>query len=125
LPLGSAVSPSVIVVGSSEQIPNELHAYHLVSASQDGSVVLSRHDGAAYTGTLGELVFYPGTIARMVDSVLEHVTPDLRTRAGAALLERWNREWGVAALGGSCVTCQGEYRGGTTNRPGTPEPVRD
>jgi hypothetical protein len=106
--LGDGASSTVIVVGCSEQLPNEVRAYHLISAGKDGSAVLTRHDGVAYTGVMGELSLYRDVLSRMVSSVLAQLArfpPARRASARTALVARWNREWDVTRLRDSCPSC--------------------
>jgi hypothetical protein len=103
--LGKDARPPVLVVGCSDQIPDELRAYHLVSAAEDGGVVLSLHDGVAYTGTMSELSPYCALLSRMVGAVLENLPPAFRDRSRAALVDRWNRAWNVTRLREACAGC--------------------
>jgi hypothetical protein len=110
LPVGEPVLATVLVIGCSEEVPNQVRAYHLIASLKNGDAVLSRHDGAAYTGNMRELASYRGSLTTMVGSVLEQMPPDLRYRARAALINRWNRDWGVTSMGKSCAICQGDAR---------------
>jgi hypothetical protein len=90
------IPSSGLVIGCSEQLPNELLAYHLVGASSDGVMLLSRH-GATYSAARGEISAYPALLERMLGLVLENIPVRLRDRARVGLISRWNRDWGVEA----------------------------
>jgi hypothetical protein len=83
------------VIGCSEQLPNEIRAYHLMGTSTDGTVLLSRH-GATYSAATGEVSAYAAVLERMPGVVLKSLPP-LRERARVCLVRRWNRDWGVEA----------------------------
>jgi hypothetical protein len=85
-----------LVIGWSEQLPNDLRAYHLMGTSSDGSVVLSRH-GATYSAATGNVSAYPDVLERMLGLVLESIPSRLRERARVGLINQWNRDWGVEA----------------------------
>ena len=87
---------STLVVGCSEQLPNELRAYHLMGTSTGGAVLLSRH-GATYSAAASEVAAYPGLLERMLGVVLPGFPSSLQERARQALISRWNRDWGVEA----------------------------
>ena len=89
-------SSSALVVGCSEQLPNQLRAYRLVGTSTDGAVLLSRH-GATYSAVASELRSYPELVERMLGLVLPSFPASLRERARPALISRWNRDWDVEA----------------------------
>ena len=90
--------PAELVVGCSEQRPNELRAYHLMGTSTEGAVLLSRL-GATYSAARSEVCDYPGLLERMLGVVLPSFPSSLRERARRALINRWNRDWGVDAEG--------------------------
>lgn len=90
--------PAELVVGCSEQRPNELRAYHLMGMSTEGAVLLSRR-GATYSAAPGEVCDYPALLERMLGMVLPSFPSGLRERARRALINRWNRDWGVDAEG--------------------------
>jgi hypothetical protein len=110
-PSGATLGPAVVVVGCSEELPNDLRAYHLVSASADGVAALTRHDGTDYTGTLNQFSYYRAAMAGMVKSVVRHVPMHLRSRARVSLLKRWNHDWDFTLLCGSCAICARESQG--------------
>ena len=87
---------STLVIGCSEQLPNELRAYHLMGTSTEGAVLLSRH-GATYSAAASEVSAYPELLERMLGVVLPSFPSSLRARARPALISRWNRDWGVEA----------------------------
>ena len=89
-------SSSTLVIGSSEQLPDELRAYRLMGTSTEGSVLLSRH-GATYSAAASEVSAYPELLARMLGVVLPSFPSSLRAQARPALIKRWNRDWGVEA----------------------------
>jgi len=87
---------SPLVVGCSEQLPNELRVYRLMGTSGTGGVLLSRH-GVMYSATTGEVTPYHEMLERMLGLVLKNVPSSLRGRMRMALISRWNRDWGVEA----------------------------
>ena len=87
---------SALVVGYSEQLPNELRAYHLMGTSTGGAVLLSRH-GATYSAAASEISDYPALLERMLGVVLPSFPARHREQARRALIRRWNRDWGVEA----------------------------
>lgn len=87
---------SALVIGCSDQRPNELRAYRLMGASTGGAVLLSRH-GATYSAVANEVTAYPELLERMLGLVLAGFPPHLRERARPGLIARWNRDWGVEA----------------------------
>lgn len=86
----------VLVIGCSEQRPDELRAYHLMGTSTDGVVLLSRH-GITYSATESEVTAYPKVLERMLGLVLANMPSRLREHARPTLISRWNRNWGVEA----------------------------
>jgi hypothetical protein len=94
---------SALVVGCSEQLPNELRAYYLMGTSTEGAVLLSRH-GATYSAAASEVCGYPALLERMLGVVLPSFPSGLRERARRALISRWNRDWGVEAMEGFVET---------------------
>jgi hypothetical protein len=90
------IPSSRLVVGCSEQLPNELRAYHLMGTSSEGAVLLSRH-GATYSAAASDVCDYPELVERMLGVVLPGFPPNLREQARPALISRWNRDWGVGA----------------------------
>ena len=90
------ISSSALVIGCSDQLPNELRAYHLMGTSTDGAVLLSWH-GATYSAAANEVTAYPELIERLLGLVLAGFPPRLRDRARLGLIARWNRNWGVEA----------------------------
>ena len=87
---------SQLVIGCSEQLPNELRAYRCMGTSSGGGVLLSRH-GATYSAAQGDVSDYGQLLERMLAPVLRSMSPDLRAKARGALIRRWNRDWGVEA----------------------------
>ena len=87
---------STLVIGCSEQLPNELRAYRVMGTSTAGAVQLSRH-GAPYSAVASEVSAYPEMLERMLGVVLPSFPSSLRPRARPALINRWNRDWGVEA----------------------------
>jgi hypothetical protein len=94
---------STLVVGCSEQLPNELRAYYLIGTSTEGAVLLSRH-GATYSAAAREVSSYPALLERMLGVVLPSFPSSLRARARRALISRWNRDWGVEEMEGMVET---------------------
>lgn len=92
------IPAATLVVGCSEQLPNELRAYHLMGISTEGAVLLSRH-GATYSAAASEVYDYPALLERMLGVVLPSFPARLRAHARRALISRWNRDWGVEAEG--------------------------
>lgn len=90
------IASSPLVIGCSDQLPNELRAYHLMGTSTEGAMLLSRH-GATYSTVASEVTAYPELLERMLELVLAGVPPRLRERARPGLVARWNRDWGVEA----------------------------
>ena len=87
---------SALVIGCSDQLPNELRAYRLIGASTEGAVLLSSH-GATYSAVASEVTAYPELLEHMLGLVLAGFPPRLRDRARPRLIARWNRNWGVEA----------------------------
>jgi len=87
---------ATLVVGYSEQRPNELRAYHLMGTARDGVILLSRH-GATYSAAASEICDYPALLERMLGVVLPSFPARHREQARRALIRRWNRDWGVEA----------------------------
>ena len=104
-PGGDGASSTVLVIGCSAQLPNDVRAYHLVSTGKDGSAVLTRHDGVAYTGVIADLSLYRDVLSRMVGAVLTQLPPARRAAARVALVDRWNRAWDVTRLRQRCPSC--------------------
>jgi hypothetical protein len=90
------MTSSPLVIGCSEQFPNDLRAYHLMGASPGGAVLLSRH-GTTYSAATGDVIAYPDLLRRMLGLVLKGIPSRLRERARVSLTNRWNRDWGVEA----------------------------
>lgn len=85
-----------MVVGCSEQLPNELRAYHVVGTTGAGGLLLGR-DGVTYSAATGEVSSYRDVLERMLGKVLANLPPSLRLSARTCLTKRWNRDWGVDA----------------------------
>ena len=90
------IPSSPLVIGCSEQLPNELRAYHLMGTSSEGAVLLSLR-GATYSAAASDVCAYPDLVERMLGLVLPGFPANLRERARPALISRWNRDWGVDA----------------------------
>jgi hypothetical protein len=91
------MSPSSpLVVGFSEQLPDDLRAYRLVGASTEGAVLLWRH-GTTYSAGATQVCAYPELLERMLGLVLAGFPANLRERARPVLISRWNRDWDVEA----------------------------
>jgi hypothetical protein len=90
------IPSSPLVIACSEQVPNELRAYHLMGTSSEGAVLLSSH-GAIYSAAASDVCAYPDLLERMLGLVLPGFPANLRERARPALISRWNRDWGVGA----------------------------
>ena len=87
---------AALVIGCSEQLPNELLAYHPMGTSTEGAVLLSRH-GVTYSAAPGEVSSYREALERMLGLVLAGFPSSLRERIRPVLINRWNRDWGVEA----------------------------
>jgi hypothetical protein len=83
-----------LVIGCSEQLPNQLRAYRLMGTASNGGFLLSRH-GATYSAAQGEVSDYGEMLEHMLGLVLGDLEVGLRSRARAVLTRRWNRDWGV------------------------------
>ena len=75
-------SSSTLVIGCSEQLPNELRAYRLMGTSTEGAVLLSRH-GATYSAAASEVSAYPELLERMLGVVLPSFPASLRAQRPA------------------------------------------
>ena len=89
-------SSSTLVIGCSEQLPNELRAYRVMGTSTEGTLLLSRH-GATYSAAASEVSAYPELLERMLGVVLPSFPSSLQAPARTALIKRWNHDWGVEA----------------------------
>jgi len=89
-------SVSTLVIGCSEQLPNELRAYRVMGTSSEGTVLLSRH-GETYSAAASDVSAYPELLERMLRVVLPSFPSSLQAQARPALIKRWNRDWGVEA----------------------------
>ena len=87
---------SQLVIGSSEQLPNELRAYRWMGTSSGGGILLSRH-GATYSAAQGDFSEYGQLLERLLAPVLTTMPPGLRAKARGTLIRKWNRDWGVEA----------------------------
>ena len=87
---------STLVVGFSEQLPNELRAYRVTGRSTGAAVLLDRH-GATYSAAANEVCAYSELLERMLGVVLPGFPSSVRPRARRALIRRWNDDWGVDA----------------------------
>jgi hypothetical protein len=93
------MTPSAaLVVGCSEQRPNEVRADYLMGTSTEGAVLLNRH-GKTYSAAPSEVCDYPALLERMLGVVLPSFPSSMQERARRALISRWNRDWGVDAEG--------------------------
>jgi hypothetical protein len=90
------IPSSQLVVGFSEQLPDDLRAYRFLGTSTDGAVLLSRH-GTTYSAAASEVRAYPELVERMLGLVLPTFPAGLRERARPVLIRRWNRDWDVEA----------------------------
>ena len=105
------MTPSAqLVIGSSEQLPNELRAYRFLGTSSDGTVLLSRQ-GATYSAAHREVSDYGEMLEGMLGLVLKNLPLDSRPRARVALTKRWNRDWGVEAEDLIEAAAAGDLRG--------------
>src|SRR5688572_25999022 len=52
--INEAMRPALLVVGCSEQVPDQLRAYHVMGTSSAGGVLLSRH-GVTYSATADQV----------------------------------------------------------------------
>ena len=87
---------STLVIGCSDQVPNELRAYQLMGDASTGAVLLTRH-GTTYSADATDVTAYPQLLESMLSSVLKNVPATLQLRAREGLIKRWNRDWGVEA----------------------------
>ena len=85
-----------MVVGCSDQLPDQLRAYHVMGTSSAGGLLLSRH-GVTYSAAANEVSSYRDVLERMLGKVLDNLPASLRQRARTRLIKRWNRDWGVDA----------------------------
>jgi hypothetical protein len=83
-----------LVIGCSEQLPNDVRAYRCVGTSSGGGLLLSRH-GVTYSAARGDVSDYGQLLERMLAPVLSTMSPALRAKARGGLIRRWNRDWGV------------------------------
>lgn len=90
------IASSALVIGCSDQLPNEVRAYQRMGTSTEGAVLLSWH-GVTYSAVASEVTAYPEVLGRMLGLVLAGLPPRLRERARPELIARWNRNWGVEA----------------------------
>ena len=88
------MNEAALVVGCSQQRPNDVLAYEVMGVAH-GQVLLSRRDGATYTAATGELSSYLQSRDSMLRLVLAGVPASLRQGVGQALIRRWNLAWGV------------------------------
>ena len=73
--------PAQLVVGCSEQVPDEIRAYRLVGTSGRNAVLLSRH-GATYSAAKDQVSDYRALLERMLGLVLRNFPASLQ-RASA------------------------------------------
>jgi hypothetical protein len=88
--------PALLVVGCSEQRPDELRAYHVMGTSSAGGLVLSRR-GVTYSAANDQVSSYHELLERMLGTVLDSLPSNQRVSARTRLIRRWNRDWGVNA----------------------------
>jgi len=112
------IPAATLVVGCSEQLPNQLRAYHLMGTSTEGAVLLSRH-GETYSAAASEVCAYPALLERMLGVVVPSFPASLRAQARRALTSRWNRDWGVEAEGLAETIGLVETRGPVANDNGS------
>jgi hypothetical protein len=94
--IDKATRPSLLVVGCSEQRPDQVRAYHVTGTSSAGGLLLSRH-GVAYSALAEQVSDYDGLLERMLGKVLDNLPASARSSARTRLVKRWNRDWGVNA----------------------------
>ena len=87
---------SLLVVGCSEQLPDQLRAYRVMGTSSAGGLLLSRH-GVTYSAEAEQVSSYHDLLERMLGKVLDNLPESLRSSARTRLVKRWNRDWGVDA----------------------------
>jgi hypothetical protein len=88
-----------LVVGCSEQRPNDVLAYEVVGLAE-GHVVLSRHDGVSYTAKSRDISAYRRSRDNMLRLVLAGVPSGRRPAVRQALIKRWDLAWGVGTEAG-------------------------
>jgi hypothetical protein len=88
--------PARLVVGCSEQLPDQLRAYHVMGTASAGCLLLSRY-GVTYSAAAEDVSSYDELLERMLGKVLDDMPAGLRNRARARLVKRWNSDWGVSA----------------------------
>ena len=71
-------SSSTLVIGCSEQLPNELRAYRVMGTSTEGALLLSRH-GATYSAAASDVSPYPELLERMLGVVLPGFPSSMRS----------------------------------------------
>ncbi len=108
--IDEAMRPSLLVVGCSEQHPDQVRAYRVTGASSAGGLLLSRH-GVTYSAVADQVSSYHEVLERMLGKVLDNLPESLRSSARTRLVKRWNRDWGVNA---------GDVEG-QRNGPGQPD----
>jgi hypothetical protein len=117
-----AATQQVLMVGCSDQSPNDVRAYHLVDVSPLG-VRLSGHDGRSYTAAAGDISPYNEMLTSLLALVLDGMPAELRGRARGSLIKRWNRNWGVMTEPGLCSICAAEDAR-MNQTPGQPSSAR-
>lgn len=90
------MQPALLVVGCSEQLPDQVRAYHVMGTSSAGGLLLSRH-GVTYSAAANEVSSHHDVLERMLIKVLDNLPASLRSSARTRLVKRWNRDWGVSA----------------------------
>jgi hypothetical protein len=94
--IDEAMRPALLVVGCSEQLPDQLRAYRVMGTSSAGGLLLSRH-GVTYSAVAEQVSSYPELLERMLGKVLANLPESLRSSARTRLVKRWNRDWDVNA----------------------------
>jgi len=108
------MNEAALVVGCSEQRPNDVLAYEVVGMA-DGHVLLSRHDGVSYTAKSHDVSAYRRSRDKMLRLVLDSVPPGLRPGVRLALIRRWNDAWGVERLDGDGYAASSSLRRASHN----------
>jgi hypothetical protein len=85
---------STMVVGCSDQLSDQLRAYHVMGTSGAGGPLLSRQ-GVTYSAPANDVSCHRDVVERMLAKVLGNLPSHVRQRARARLVKRWNRDWGV------------------------------
>ena len=87
--------PARLVVGCSEQLPDQLRAYHVMGTASAGSLLLSRN-GVTYSAAAEDVSSYDELVERLLGEVLDNMPAGQRSGARTRLVKRWNSDWGVS-----------------------------